>query len=143
MADITITPASVLPPASGKFTDGVVGETVTAGMLLYLKDADSLWYKADCLTLEKAGGTDINKLKWAMAGATAGQPCPLLTVGQEITLGAVLSQGRVYALSATATSGKMCPIADLVNTNILVVLGYAKTSSVFVFSPIKPGIALA
>ena len=142
MADITITPANVLPPSGGKFTDGIVGETVTAGMLLYLK-SDNLWYKADCLTLEKAGGTDVNKLKWAMAGGTIGQPVPMLTVGQEITLGAVLDQGRVYALSATATSGKMCPIGDLVNTNILVILGYAKTSSVFVFNPVKPGIPLA
>jgi len=143
MADLSITAANVLPPADARESIGIAGETVTAGMVLYYKVSDGYWYKADALTAEKAGSALYGYLKMAMSGATAGQPVVLAEPGQTITMGAVFSVGRLYVLSATATSGKIAPIADLVNTNYLVPLGYADTTSTIVFNPVSTGIVLA
>ncbi len=143
MADLTITPANVLPPTSPKLTFGIVGEAVTAGMLLYYKITDSMWWKADALTLIKSGGTDINFLKMAMSAGTAGQPVAMLTPGQEVSLGAILSPGRVYAVSNTATSGLIGLVSDLVNTNYLNQIGSAKTTSILIFNPVKTGTLLS
>lgn len=125
MPAIVITPANVLPPASAQLSNGIAGETVAAGEVLYLKPADNRWWKADCLTLEKAGGVDGLSLKWCMGGAVAGQPVPLLNPGQAITVGNVLTKGLPYVLSNTAGGGKIDVVGSLASTNFLVVMGWA------------------
>jgi len=143
MADISITAANVVPPANAKLTTVIVAETVTAGMLLYYNSANGLWYKADALTAIKAGSGSVDSLRMAMGAATAGQPVAVLSPGQVVTLGAVLQQGRDYALSATATSGALTLISNLVNTNYRTYIGYALTSSTLQYDPLPSGIVLA
>jgi hypothetical protein len=117
MADLTITAANVVP-STGTTASGPAGETVTAGMPLYLKSSDSRYWKAQADgTTEEAtvAGISIN-------GASAGQPVSFVTEGG-MNIGATTAKTTAYMLSATA--GGICPQADLVSTNKIVYLGYA------------------
>ena len=139
MAVVSITAANVFPqsPSIGIST-GICGESVAQGDVLYLKPADSLWWKADNSTLEKAGGIDSSSLKWCLSAGVAGQPVSLLAPGNFITLGAVLTKGIPYILSGTG--GKIDLVSTLASGNFLVVMGYAASSSSFFFNPMKTGI---
>jgi len=136
MANLTITPANVL--ASGAIvTNDRAGESVVTGQMLYQKTSDLLWYKADALTAEKAGSSNAGRIMMAMNTATVGQPVTLLNSSQSVTLGAIGTLGRLYVISAT--TGLICPIADLVTGNYLSVLGYFTTTSIFQFQPMITG----
>lgn len=138
MANVSITAANVVVTDSTQTEKGIAGETVTAGMILYKKAVDNLWYKADALTAEKAGQYG---LRMALVGATANQPVTLLAPGQSITIGSAMTAGVPYFLSATATSGLFCPAADLSTGNLLTTIGYSSSASVLVFNPLATGIA--
>jgi hypothetical protein len=64
MADISVTAASVVPGANATLIQSTAGETITAGMAVYLKASDSRWWKA------QADGTIY------VVSATAGGICP-------------------------------------------------------------------
>lgn len=144
MSDVAIIAANVAPFAKDGYSLGVPGETVTAGLFLYLKPSDQLWYKADCLTLEKSGGGfDSGRIRMALSGGVAGQPIALANPGSIVVMNAVLQKGRTYGLSATATAGAMVLINELVNTNFLTRLGHAKSTTEFFFEPLSTGIVLS
>ena len=137
MADLTITPANVLK-GTGATTipQYMAGETITAGDAVYLKEADSRWWKtqADGSTAEVVFGGI------ALHGSLAGQPLVVQNAG-EITIGATTAIGILYVVSAAA--GKICPSADLVSTNKVTVIGFGKTATVLKMSPILTEVALA
>jgi hypothetical protein len=106
MADLTVTPANVLPGSGAAIYTGLAGEALTAGKQVYQKAADQKWYMADCnsATAEarRASGT-------ALTGSAAGQPVSVQKSGR-ITIGATTANGTVYFLSGTA--GGIRPAAD-------------------------------
>lgn len=140
MADVVVTSSAVRPPASARLSNGTAGEAVSAGDFLYYK-SDLLWWKADCLSLEKSGGMDPNLLKIAMCSAVAGQSISLLNPNQIMTMNAGLTKG-IYVISKTAEGGKIMPPSDLVATNILAEAGYAISTTQFYFGPVKSGVVI-
>lgn len=140
MSDLSITAASVVPVRTGSFpavirTDLLAGEAITAGQSLYIKSSDQKLWKAQCdgvASEEILAGIALNS-------AAAGQPMAYVGYG-DVTIGATLTQGGIYVISATL--GGICPVADLASTNKLSMIGFAVSSSVLRVMPIITGIAI-
>lgn len=126
MADITITAASVLPGTNSTWEWGTAGATITQGKALYFDATVNKWKLADnddasaTVRMSSKGGIALN-------AASDGQPLAVLRAGS-ITIGATLTAGAPYYLSATA--GGICPAADLVTGKTVVLLGMATSTSV-------------
>lgn len=121
MAAISPTAASVVKAAGSTTATGTAGETITAGMSLYL-GADNKIYKAQCDgTANQAACIGI-----ALTGSSLDQPITYLSSGG-INLGATLTVGETYVVG-TAFGG-INPIGDLVSTNYVTILGIATTAS--------------
>ena len=99
MADLSITPASVVAGTDADYYQGVSGGTVTAGMAVYLDALDN-----------KLKAADVKGI--ALHGASDGQPLRVQTAGS-LTIGATTTVGAAYVLSATP--GGIAPIADLLS----------------------------
>jgi hypothetical protein len=132
MADLIITAGSVALGASTTPTRVVqVGEAVTQGMPLYFA-TDGKWYQCD------ANDTAAKAVVGAIAlspAATDGYclvALPATTPGVSIVnLGATLAVGTVYAVSAT--KGAIAPIADILSTQFVSVIGIATTTALLDF----------
>lgn len=122
MADVSQTPANVVPSTNAEQEWCVAGETITAGMPVFLKAADSRVWKA-----QADAATDDDVYGIALNGASAGQPISVQKNGQ-INLGGTLVVGTVYVVSAAA--GAICPWADLVTGNYVTLLGVAITAAI-------------
>ncbi len=119
MADLTVTAASVLYTSGSKEHAYMAGETITAGMPVYLKASDSRLWKAQADgTAAEAAAVGIS-----LHAALAGQPLAYAGNGSIINIGATTSKAPIYVVSAAA--GAVAPIADLVSTNYITHLGYA------------------
>jgi hypothetical protein len=68
-------------------------------------------------------------------------PVVIAQGGTEINLGATLAVGETYVVSAAL--GAIAPVADLVSTNFVTVLGVANTTTTLIFNPQPSGIAKA
>lgn len=128
MADLVQTPSSVAI-GSGIFpltVRGVAGEAgILAGMPVYQKAADQKWYMA------LAGGSQQQSGQYGCGIAVdsapgAGQYFTILQSG-EINLGATVTAGVVYVVSANA--GKIAPYTDLASGNWVTILGAAISAS--------------
>ena len=135
MADLTITAANVLQ-TDGNFTDGTAGATITAGQTVYLDATTNRW------KLAQADGTsaEASLRGVALHGASNGQPLRVLTSGR-YNPGATVAVGTVYVVSATA--GGIAPIADLVATNYVSILGVGTTTSEITVSLCNSGVQKA
>lgn len=118
MSDITITAASVLPATGAVMEDGIAGETITAGMAVYLKASDSRLWKAVATSAAAADAKGI-----ALHAALAGQPLKYQK-GGPMNIGATTDKTTTYMVSA-ANAGGVAPQADLASTNKITRLGYA------------------
>lgn len=136
MADVSITAANVAKGTGATVESGIAGETLTAGQPVYKKASDSKMYKADA-NVTTAEATTIGV---TLHGSLAGQPIQYQK-GGEITIGGTIAVGGTYVVSATA--GGIAPIADLVSTNYLTYLGYARTAAILVLNIKVTGVALA
>lgn len=139
MANLTITVASVLHPAnSPRLTLNIAGEALVRGQVVYLA-ADNKWYKAiSSDTAIKAGNEEgSNKIRIVMADVSTGQLVPLLEPGQRYTVGATLTLGKLYVVSAT--SGLICLNTDLVTGNYFTPLGYPYSTTELDFEPNSTG----
>lgn len=136
MADLVITAANVKKGSNATLNhDYVAGESVTAGQPVYKKASDQKLYKTQCDgTAEEASFFGI-----ALHAASLDQPVVAQTSG-EITIGATTVAGTVYVVSATA--GGIAPNADLVSTNKVTLIGYAKTTAILVISPLVTGVTI-
>jgi hypothetical protein len=135
MSNLSPTAANV-KRVSGSIFQKTAGAAVVRGDVCYLKASDGKAYLGQCDgTTEEA-----EALYMALNDAAADQPVTLQK-GGEINLGAILTVGVVYVLSATA--GKIAPLADLVSTNKLTIVGTARTTSILRLSPNAPGGAVA
>jgi len=123
MADLTVTPASVVSGAGAATQQGIFGATVTAGQVVY-QDANSLWQLADndsvTTSARRAVGIALN-------GGAVNQPAVIQTAGP-ITIGATLTAGTDYYLSANP--GGICPRADIVSGKTVCLLGLAASTTV-------------
>lgn len=138
MADLTITAASVLPGTGADIAQGTAGETITAGMAVYLKSDGKYWKAQDDGTVAESGsGTTIGV---GLNGASAGQPVSVQR-GGPITIGATVAVGTWYGLSATA--GNISPVADVASTNYATILGIATTTAIINLKPNASGVAHA
>lgn len=121
MADMAITAANVIPVAGYNFTDGVAGETVTAGQLVYLKSSDSKYWLVDNDAAATAGLVGM-----ALNGAAAGQPVRILT-GGSVNPGGTVVVGTIYGTSSTA--GGLAPSTDFASGDYVSIFGIGTTSS--------------
>jgi len=134
MADLTITAANVVKGSNAITVNGTAGVAITAGQVVYLDTASGKWKLADndLAAAKNPGGIALN-------GASDGQPLVVLTSG-DVTMGAALTAGTAYYLSATA--GGICPVADLVTGDNVAQIGIAKSASVLAVKIIVPGVTL-
>lgn len=136
MVDLTITATSVVAGASAKVASRTAGASVTAGQVVYLDSADRKFKLADC---DSATAAVRSPAGIALHASASGQPLDVLTEGP-ITIGATLTPGVAYYLSATA--GGICPVADLTTGDYPTILGIATSASVLEVKIQESGVAL-
>jgi hypothetical protein len=126
MADLSITAASVIAGTDSTAEWGVSGATITAGKAVYFDETTDKWKLADAddataaVRMSAKGGIALN-------GASDGQPLKVLRSG-DVTIGASLTAGTAYYLSPTA--GGICPLADVLTGDTIVLIGLAASASV-------------
>lgn len=125
MADLNPTVASVAYVSGTVIRDYNAGETITAGMAVYLKSSNTKWMKMQCDGAAEESGVGV-RTGIALHGSLDGQPLAVQETGV-ITIGDTVVVGTIYTVSAAA--GKICPHADLVSTNKVTVLAIAITSA--------------
>jgi hypothetical protein len=123
VAEVSITPASVVPGSDAEFYRGLAGATITAGMAVYLDEMTNTLKLADAnLSLESA---DVKGI--ALHAASANQPLKIQTAG-EITIGGTVVLATVYILGAGG-SGGIAPAADKASGWYTSVIGVASSAS--------------
>lgn len=135
MADLTITAANVVASAGAKKVNGVAGETITAGQLVYKDPTTGKYLKADADSATVAARTPS---ALALHGASLNQPLTVQTSG-DVTIGATLTAGLAYYASGTA--GGICPVADLTTGKYVTLVGVAKSPSVLALNIQPTGVA--
>lgn len=136
MADVTVTAANVKPVGTSRTVQTVLlGETVTQGQPLYLKAADSKYWKADADTLAEAAAAGI-----AITPGVADDYAIMLTAGT-INMGGTLAVGQVYVVSVNA--GGVAPYSDLGSGDYVTILGVATTTAILNVDINVTGIAKA
>jgi hypothetical protein len=124
MADLTITPASVLPGSGAAKVNGTAGATITAGQVVYLDSSDNKYKLADN---DSATAAVRSPAGIALHAASSGQPLTIQTAGP-ITIGATVAVGIVYCLSSTA--GGICPNADIAAGDYNTIIGIGTSTTV-------------
>jgi hypothetical protein len=138
MASISITAANVVKGNDAAVTNGTAGETVTAGMAVYLNTTTNKWLKAQCDgTAAEAGASGLGV---ALNGASDGQALAVQT-GGTITIGGTAVKAAVYVVGATA--GDIAPTSDVVTTgNYRSILGVATTTGILYLRPLATSVTL-
>lgn len=134
MTDLSITATSVKAGGNAIIAHGLAGVAITAGQPVYLDAATGTYKLADN---NLAGAENVTGI--ALNGAASGQPVAVQTSG-DITIGATLTAGSAYCLSATA--GGIAPVADLTTGNVVIQLGLAKSTTVLALRIAAPGVVL-
>lgn len=134
MADLSVTPSNVIAGTNSTRDHGTAGETITAGKAVFLNATTNKWMLSD------NNGTGTRTVHGiALNGASLNQPLAIHKSG-DITIGATLTPGTAYYLSATA--GGICPVADLDAGMDPVLIGIAKSASVLAVDIQDPGVTL-
>lgn len=136
MADLSITASAVLANSGARTENGVAGEAITAGRLVY-RDATSGQYFLSDSNAAAAASRVVRAM--ALNGGSTGQPLTVARPGAEITMNAVLTAGVTYYLSDTP--GGICALADVGTGEYFTPIGVAKSTTVLVFNPTMSGVA--
>lgn len=112
-----------------------VGETVGVSQPLRIDTTDNRYVKAIATSAEGANATAIT-----LFPGDDGDYVPCI-VGGEYEVGATLVAGTPYCVSAT--SGLICPFADLVSTNYVTYLGVATSTLILSVDINVTGVAIA
>lgn len=134
MANLTIVPADMrLQDVNPSY--GECGTTIAAGDAIRTASGQLQLAQADSATNAEALGI-------ALAPGQTGDTIPYapLNNGGKIDLGAALTKGTTYVVSATA--GKIAPQADLVSTNYLTILGVAEDTGFLALKGFATGVQL-
>lgn len=126
MADVSITPTSVVPGANAQYRYGVAGAAITAGQLVYLDVTTNTWKLTDANVLASA---DVDGI--AVVSTSNGGPITVVTRDDDLTLGGTAAKGTIYI--ASATPGGIAPSADLTTGWYAVVVGLGKSAAKIVF----------
>jgi hypothetical protein len=121
MAALTVTAGNVIPASTARTQQVTAGETVTAGMPVYKKAADSKYYKAADTSAALANASGI-----ALNGASAGQPLGIITEG-DLNPGATVAVGVIYCVGDAA--GAIAPSADIGAAEYVTIIGIGTTTS--------------
>lgn len=136
MVDLVITAANVVPGSNATVENGTAGATITAGQVVY-RDATTKKY----LLADNDSATVAAKAPRGVAlnGAANGQPLAISRAG-DITIGATITAGTAYYLSATP--GGICPLADVAAGDDVVLLGLAESATVLALDIQTSGVTL-
>jgi len=134
MADLIVTPANVLAQAGSTKSEGIAGESITAGETIYKASATGKIMKADAS--DEAGSKALGV---ALNNAALDQPVDFVTAGK-LTAGAAVDVGTVYAVSATA--GGICPVGDLVAKDYVTILGVGVNATTINLTIIPSGVQI-
>jgi hypothetical protein len=133
MADLVQTAANVqLMQASAGTKEYVAGEAVTQGQPVY-KATDNKAYLTDANVAAKHAAVGF-----ALTPAATNESFLVQQTGK-IDLGATLTQGTIYVVSATA--GKVAPEADLTTGDNVCILGIAESADTLKIAIINHNIA--
>jgi len=134
MTALTVTAANVVPQSNAIFADHTAGETITAGMSVYIDTTTGKAKKAD------ANASALTSVARGIAthGASDGQPLRV-QIGGDINMGATLAVNTAYVVGATA--GDVAPIADLTTGWYGALLGIAISTSVLRLCVTNTGVA--
>lgn len=136
MADLSVTAANCVPVVPYVPEYGVAGATIAAGKAIYLEAATNTWKLAD----NNSGTAEVREATaLALSGASSGQPFAYMRSGS-VTLGATMTAGVAYYLSATA--GGICPVADLTSGMYPGIIGISTSATVLKLSFNYSGVAL-
>lgn len=138
MAAISITPANCLQvTGASEWGTAGIGETATAGQLVYKSSTDGLFYLAQA---DDADTDDVYGI--ALNGASPGQPLNVHTKGQ-ITIGGTVVQGVNYVLD-DAVAGAIVPWGDLTadSTDFLTNIGPGISATVIDVDTKTTGVVL-
>ncbi len=121
MSDLSITAANVLK-VSGTTKQGTAGAGINAGQALY-KDAAAGTIKLG----DSDGAAGLREcVGLALNSPASGQPVAFISEGV-ISVGAVLTAGKVYVLSDTP--GGIMPVEDLETGDYVTIVGVALSTS--------------
>lgn len=135
MANLSITAANVGLGNAARVRTVQVGEAVTHAQPLYL-GTDNKYYKADAnlsLAASKAVAVSLS------SASTDGYVVIVETEESLVNLGATLTVGETYVVSATA--GAICPIGDLTTGAYPCILGIATTTALLKLNIFSSGVA--
>jgi hypothetical protein len=135
MSDLSVTAANVIS-GSDDIGHGTAGGTITAGQPVYRDSTTGHYLPADSNSATAAAHLPVGI---ALHGAADGQPLAFQRSG-DITIGATLTAGTTYYLSATA--GGICPAADLTTGMVPCIVGIAASTSVLRLAFRSAGAAL-
>ena len=128
MPDLSITATAVVSALQPNVTTKAAGATITAGQSVYLDAATNRWLLADCDGAAVAARTPAGI---ALNGGAINQPIAVKTSG-DVTINAVLTVGEAYFQSPTP--GGIAPRADVLSGDLLVLIGFAKSTTVLTVS---------
>ena len=134
MADLAPTAGSVVAAEGISKTEQIAGASIVAGDWLYMDTANN-----NVMKLAQADGTALEATVYGMALNTAsiGQPVLVARAG-DVDFGCTITVAAVYILSATA--GKICPVADLVSSSYLSIVGYGTATDNLVIAIQNSGV---
>lgn len=131
MADLTITSASVKASFDARQITGVAGVAITAGQALY-RDTDGTYKLAIASTQAEAAFRGIS-----LCEADAGQPVVFARYDPDLDIGASLTAGEAYCVSANA-AGAIAPFSDMASGDFVSLVGIANaTDSIYITT--EPG----
>lgn len=134
MANLTRTAANVRLMSAGPISPGTSGEAITQGDPLYFDTAGKL---KKCQADGTAAEADCKAIALSAASA-ADMDVAYFAPGADIDLGATLTVGETYVVSATA--GAICPVGDLVSGDYVTILGIATAANKLPFRPRASGV---
>lgn len=105
--DLSITSTSVVPSINAIPRTAMAGVAISAGKLVYKSATDNKLYLSDC---DSATAAVRDLVGIAVVSAAAGTNCLYITEDPNLTIGATVTNGTIYILSATA--GGIAPFAD-------------------------------
>lgn len=133
MAVITFTPSSVAKAGRNNTRIRVAGEAIIQGGVYYIKSSDRKAYNAQC----DGTAAEVDAIGIASTAATAaGQSFEGIESG-DVDVGAVLTANTAYAVSRTA--GKCIAHGELVQNDLVCILGWALSTSRLRMSRVNTG----
>lgn len=126
-SDVSVTAANVRVSSLAVTIPGTLGETITAGQVVYQSTTDARFYLTD---VNLAGKLEVAGI--AITGGAAGQPGLICIEDPAFTPGFTLSTSApIYVASATA--GGIAPSADVTTGWYATVIMVAKSTTTAAF----------